>query len=406
MGHIYSIKPIHTLNELLFLKNEAFRDVIRRGKPRNDAILDGENRFIIDKYLGSFFSRFAKPCGECFSPLFRCEPHVRGRLNLLAELCMKGDFGLYEKYIATLTKYQLRFEDTHLLNGVFALMVLFMRFDLMENYIHCQDKIWEVNEILHFVLDPTIMIEYKNLLLKDGMIPLTKEDEFRMDIIKNTKTYHPKQRILMFRKLCYSTSLGFSYAFRGKKYWEDYEIYTHEKLRELINNIYDSFDYFVSKWHLMEYKDIANDETLQHEMHNQVKMLIQYFFGFAHLSLAQSQYNACLNDNQRRGNTITCAYIRDQGIECTICPDYQFIDLLPQNEKELETLFYNVYMDNNEKWVNNLHRNTITHYLQYPRYDNAFEQEVQPKNSKPFHFDIIPQDKLFEFFNHVWQIGH
>ena len=238
------------------------------------------------------------------------------------------------------------------------------------------------------------------------MIPLTKEDEFRMDIIKNTKKYHPKQRILMFHKLCYSTNLGLSYTVRRNKYWADHEIYTHEKLRELINNIYHSFDYFVSKWHLMEYKDIVNDEKLQHEMHNQVKMLIQYFFGFAHLSLAEPRHDACLIDHETRRNTITSAYIRDQGIECTICPDYQFIDLLPQNEAELETLFYNVYMDNNEKWVNNLGQNTITHYLEYPRFDNIFEQEMQPTNSEPFHFDTVTEAKVFEFFRDVWKIGH
>ena len=400
------------LNELLLLENDAFRDVIQFGKPRKVEILEDENINIwaIEKYLGAFFSRFAWPGGECFSPTFKWSTrgnaniNLKGRPNLFSELCMKGDFSLYEKYIGTLKKSQLR-SDNYATHGIFALMVFFMRFDLVENYIHYQDCIWEVNEILHFVLDPTIMVEYKNLLLKDGMIPLTKEDEYRMDIIQNIDKYHPKKRILMFYKLCYSTHLALSYSSRRVKYWRDHEIYTHEKLRELVNSLYHSFDYFVQKWHLMEYKDVANDKRMQHKMHNQIKMLIQYFFGFCHLSLShdKSRRDAFLHRGKKRGNTVSQARIREQGVECTVSPFYQFVDLLPQNETELKRLFYHVYMDNNEKWVN-LGRNTITHYLEYPRFDHLYQQQVQPSNSTPFHFDPISKHKVFQFFCHVWEI--
>ena len=208
MGFIYSIKPIEALFEFLLLEHEGFRDMIQRAPPIND--IDGihEDRWIVDKYLGTFFLRFAKHGGECFNPWFELSKYIQGRPNLFAETCMKGDFTLYEKYISTITKSDMRWRNGDAMNGIFGLMVLFMRYDLIKNYIHCRDQIHEVNEILNFVLNPTIMLEYKNLLLKDKMIPLTQKDIFNMDIFKNIKIFHPKKRIFLFYKLCYSTYLA------------------------------------------------------------------------------------------------------------------------------------------------------------------------------------------------------
>ena len=402
LGSLYAIKPIERLFGSLLFTDEAFRHVIQRAKPINNE--SQPDVWCIEKYLGPFWQRFVPRGGICFDPYFNVYKEMRGRPTLFAEICMKGDFSLYEKYIETVKdKSVLRLQSGDAMNGIFALMVLFMRFDLVENYIHFKDRISEVNEIIHFVLDPTTMVKYKDQLLKDGMIPLTQEDEFRMDIFKN-KSFHPKNRILMFYKLCYSTNFAFSHSFRSYTYASQNLMYTHTKLRQLIQNLYDSFDYFVETWHLEKYDDIANDETLQHKMHDQLKMLIQYFFGFDYLSLACSRVDA-MNESAERGNTITDIFIRKQGKQCTICPHYQFIDLLPQNETELDILFNDIYMDNNNKYVNQRGYNSISHYLQYPRFDHLYQLIRQPKNSKPLHFDAISPEKVYQFFCDVWRIG-
>ena len=405
MGWLYGIKPIERLFRLWLLTNEAFRDMIQQAKPIliQDACDSNTNVWRVAKYLGPFFQRFIPYGGICFDPYCNLYEDIRGRPSLFAEVCMKGDFSLYENYIATIKdKTTLRLKSGDAMNGIFGLMVLFMRFDLVDAYIHFEDQIDEVNETLHFVLDPNIMIQYKNQLLTDGMIPLTEKDEFQMDIFNN-KLFHPKNRMLMFYKLCYSTNFAFSHVHRCYDYSSQNFMYTHVKFRELIQNLYDSFDYFVNTWHLKEYDDIANDETLQHKMHDQLRKLIQYFFGFSHLALAQSRLDAMVEDS--RGNTMTDVYIRQQGKQCTICPNYQFIDLMPQNTTELDILFNDIYMDNHDQYINQVNLNTISHYLQYPRFDHLYQLTKQPKNSKPLQFDAVPPENVYQLFCDVWKIG-
>ena len=406
MGSLYGIKPIERLFDKLLLTNAAFGYMIQQAKPIliKDVLKPNENIWRVAKYLGTFFQHFIPYGGICFDPYFNLYQDILGRPTLFAEVCMKGDFSLYENYIGTIKdKTTLRLKCGDAMNGIFALMVLFMRFDLAEKYIHFEDRIEEVNETLHFVLDPNIMIQYKNQLLKDGMIPLTEKDEFAMDIFKN-KAFHPKNRMLMFYKLCYSTNLASSHVYRRHDYSSQNLMYTHVKFRECIQNLYDSFDYFVNTWHLKEYDDIANDETLHHKMHDQLRKLLQYFFGFSYLALARSQVDAML-DETPRGLSITDVYIRQQGKQCTICPNYEFIDLQPQNETELDVLFNDIYMDNHHQYVNQLNLNTISHYLQYPQFDHLYQLAQQPKNSKPLCFGAVPANKVYQLFCDVWRIG-
>ena len=400
MGHLYSIKPIQQLLNHLLLESEPFRDMIQFAKPTKHRF---RSRKMVERYLGTFFTRFAPLGGECLCSPYQFKPRgapVQGRPYFFAELCTKGDFSLYEKYTSTLTKKELRLNTHDIMNGIFAFMVLFMRLDLVEHHIQSKSTITEVNEVLHFALDPNVLIEYKNQLLKDGMIPLTSEDEFQMDIIKNIETFHPKKRILLFSKLCYSTHFAYSYDTRETTYERPRHLYTQEKVRELVNNLYHSFDYFVKQWHLNEYDDIVN-ESIQHKMHDQLRILIQYFFGFAHL--------ACTFTNQANGkpkwNTISEIYIRNNNKKVRICSNYEFIDLMPKDETELKILFDDIYMDNNDKQMNTRDLNSISHYLEYPRFDNLY-QRVQPiHNSQPFHFDAVPEDKVFDLFYKVWQMG-
>ena len=161
---------------------------------------------------------------------------ITGRPFLLADLCIKGDFSIYEEFRSTLNKDDNTGDG--LMAHMFAMIALFMRLDLAENFRE-KDLVAGAGETLLYLLDPSLLTQLKDNL-QEAMIPFTNEDEFEFDLINNPR-YHPKNRIKFLAKLVFSTEFSYlNSTCRGTS--------KYSRLRRLISDLYDSFDIFRNKW--------------------------------------------------------------------------------------------------------------------------------------------------------------
>ena len=247
LGHIYNIKPLFSRFRELLLYMDEFRHIVQFKK----SIKPGckENYYIEDHlhYLGR---KMKDPCILSQGGPWHYE--ITGRPNLFCDLSIKGNFLLYEEFAGTLSK-----DDDiggAIMGHVFTMIALFMRLDLFEDFRR-KDFFCCGRDVLLYLLDPSLLTQLKDNL-KDAMIPLTSHDEFEFDLINNPR-YHPRNRIKFLAKLAFSSQFALCNLKVNLVVGKD----VYLRLRELINKMYNSFEFFSNKWHLSSYQDIGNEKT-------------------------------------------------------------------------------------------------------------------------------------------------
>ena len=203
---------------------------------------------------------------------------VTGRAMFLAELCAKGDFSHYINFVRninnTKSKICKNVQDCgYSMFGIFALIVIFIRLDLVNNYIHTDSHMCYAWNTIHFLFDPRSLKTYCNNLSRLAMVPLTLENElFEFDFISNSR-YHPRNRIMMLWKLCWST--GFTCGLLRHGLDPAYDRMVCEKVKTTIMNSYKSFNNFQSNWCLNEYSDLSSNVLKQKEIYKNFKIIVQ-----------------------------------------------------------------------------------------------------------------------------------
>ena len=139
---------------------------------------------------------------------------VHGFMGFFNYTAMKADFSMYLNYLKNVcgNKGERISKCGVSLDGIFCLMCLFLRSDLMDDYIHhdtgdgmCVETLGSV----WYLMQPNLLLQYQKNMKKIG-IPLSKRDEYEMDLFKNPR-YHPFNRIMALRKLCFSSNFAVSW---------------------------------------------------------------------------------------------------------------------------------------------------------------------------------------------------
>ena len=383
LGHFYNIKPLFSRFRELLLYVDEFRDVVQFER----SIKPGwqEKLYIQDHlhYLGSKLKdRYI--LSEVGGPLYY---EISGRPFLFCDLSIKGDFSLYEEFRNTLNK------DDDIGNGlmahVFGMISLFLRLDLIENF-RAKDFLCGSRDTLLYLLDPSLLTQLKDNL-KDGMIPLTLEDEFEFDLINNPR-YHPRNRIKFLAKLAFSSRFALQ-ILRGNIV-EEKGLYM--KLRELINKMYNSFDFFCEKWQLSSYHDIGNDNEKQTNIYNDFKSIIQCIFGMCEFYVYENW--------KETGMKTICESPEagDNGL-FTVCSNGKLIDIIPKDENEVRNLvnFMTNKPGENESWRG---EEAVARCLKRPFCDNFFQRATRYwYTDNLLLFDDV--DDSFDFFCNVWRLA-
>ena len=375
LGHFYNIKPLfRTFRELLLYIDE-YRDVIRFKKSIKADYW--ENHYIRDHlhYLGRKFkdrcilSRVGGP--------WRYQ--ITGRPFMMCDLSIKGDFSLYEEFRETLQKD----DDTGdgLMANTFGMIALFMRLDLAENF-RAKDFFFGSRDTLLYLLDPSLLTQLKQNL-KDAMIPLTIQDEYEFDLINNPR-YHPHNRIKFLAKLAFGTEFAF-WNLR-MHIWEERDVYL--RLRELINKMYHSFEYFCREWQLTMYDDIGNDQQEQRNIHNNFKSIIQCIFGLCDHYL--------FFDHRETGIKTICqsAAARGENRLFSVALDGKLFDVLPKDDQEINNLIDFI--------SNKAGEDVLAQNLQRPSVDDWFQGRTGTQGGEMI-FDKV--NDIYLFFCKIWRVA-
>ena len=164
---------------------------------------------------------------------------------------------------------------------------------------------------------------------------------------------------------------------------------------EILQNLYCKFDYFASEWHLNEYDEFKNDISKQKKLHDEFKILIQVLLGFS-----CAWY--CNMDDLRNTKNIVKSQIRGNpsNNRITLNDKYRYIDVNPQSESELESL-YNVMKQGYDDVG-------IIEFLKHPQTDIGFERYGARRNwtdiGRPMEFADVTEPYLL--FYKMWKIYH
>ena len=384
LGHFYNIKPLFSRFRELLLYIDEFRDVVqfkKSIKPR------WPKKYYIEDhlhYLGSklkdryILSQVGGPWSY----------EITGRPFLFCDLSIKGDFSLYEEFRDTLEKD----DDTGngMMAHVFGMIALFVRLDLIEDF-RAKDFFCGMRDTLLYLLDPSLLTQLKDNL-KDGMIPLTLEDEFEFDLINNPR-YHPRNRIKFLAKLAFSGK--FTLWNLRMNILSEGEIYV--ELKELVNNLYNSFDFFCNKWQLSSYSDIKSNIEAQTSIHNDFKLVIQCIFG-----LCEHYIYA---DIKESGMDTICESPEAHGQDSlfTIDGNGKLIDIIPKNEDEVRNLvdFMINKSDGDPLWTG---KEAVVRSMKHPFCDVSFQRITRGYfGGSDMLFDEVHD--VVEFFCNVWRIA-
>ena len=381
LGHFYNIKPLFSTFRELLLYVDEYRDVIQFKKSIKPS---WQERYYIRDHLHYLGKKFKDECilSRIGGPWYY---QITGRPFMMGDLLIKGDFSLYEEFRGTLDVT----DDTGngLMANTFGMIALFMRLDLAENF-RAKDFFFGARETLLYLLDPPLLTQLKDDL-RDAMIPLTAKDEYEFDLINNAR-YHPKNRIKFLSKLAFSAEFS---------YWNlrvniSEERYVYLRLRELINKMYDSFDYFCTKWQLTMYLDIGNDEEEQRRMHNDFKSIIQCIFGMCDYYL--------YSDHEKTGFKTICqsAQAHAESRLFSVCTNGKLFDVLPKDENELIALID--FMANKPDEYSTRGEDSLVQNLQRPWIDGWFQRRTGTQGGE-MRFDRV--NDIYLFFCKIWHVA-
>ena len=261
-------------NFQLSFDNQIFQRKIRRGRfssfeKVNGWYQGGKNMYL----LMNMFETVAFP--------YNFLKYRYGYRAYFYYTAIKADYSLYLNYLENVCGNDCAriSKCGFMLDGIFCSMCLFLRSDLMDDYIHYNDNNALCNQALEslwYLIEPNVLLRYQEKLTKNG-IPLSKQNEYEMNLFKNPR-YHPFNRIMVIRKLCFSSKFCVSWI------WDHHEsrmkiIYT--RIRKKIVDLYDHFNCFQCEYHLNEYDEYKNDVPKQQELHDEFKVVIQVLLDFS-----------------------------------------------------------------------------------------------------------------------------
>ena len=356
LGNLYGIIPL--TNKLLFLldKNESFQSDIcfERFTPlekTNGCYIVPPQMVLITDMIGipGSWLRFDLP--------------VDGYVAFFFYTAMKGNFSLYSNYLRNVCSNDgEKISKCGLsLHGIFGLICLFLRDDLMDDYVHYGTRRGLCDETIRsmiYLVEPKNILIYKESLKNRG-VPMNKDDEFEFDLINNPR-YNPYNRVMMLRKLCFSSNFGISWQWILCTAFKDMYV----RLRKFLLDLYYNFDFFQSEWHLNEYDDFRNDISKQKELYSEFKVIIQVLLGFS------CYWYQHIEAPQYPRNIVKAQIRRDPSFyNITLNDEYKFVDVNPQSETEFERLYNIMNQDS--------HVDTIKAYMEHPQVDRTFEMDAK-----------------------------
>ena len=372
LGSLYNIKPLKNRLETLITTNKQFLNVIQQ-KPSqlcqpNQHLSNDYNWFTFGSHLCYLWSNLQYG-RDYFGNSNHYYYNITGRGMMMAELCCKGDFSLYLKFLGDCERDAIEdkvLSSGSILSGLFGLFVMFLRIDLIDNYIRYYRitavlKVWPV---LIDLIDPGRLGHYLEDLNKNTMIPIDSEEElFEFDILNNPR-YHPNNRILTLWKLCWSTQFAHSLlrAFDGLVH--DPTVYSY--LKQILLRLYHNFDAFQITWDLNRYSDLARHKEKQYEIHDKFKIIVQSLFCVCEFYIFGSPYNINNEENNNNNNDrinnenndnsdiytiedVIDAHMNNRVVidglntkdveNITMGQNGEFINILPSDESQVDSLF-------------------------------------------------------------------
>ena len=396
LGYNFNIKPIKEFLLHLINKNCMFQNEVCHGTStmRKDKDENGDTVYStvsLNRLLAKSVCLVGLP--------YVSDKEWKGYLGFFMFTSMKGDFSIYCNFLRDVCKNNS--VDIHnsrsALEGVFLIICLFLRNDLMDSYVH--HDVWDgycsnAHRCLCYLLEPDYLLRYKRNLLQHG-ISLSNKELFEFDLINN-KRYHPIYRLKALKKLCFSSYFGISLNMAAENVSD---MRVCKRLRRLIKEYYYKFECFQSQWHLMEYSDLKDDIDKQHKLHEHFKIIIQSLVSFC--SLYETRID------RRIGNIIE-AEVRpitlsldtmDVDFHLRLNKIHTFIDIIcPETRDGLESLYEFMKHD----WDNQ----DIVDMTIQPEFDELFQRTATKNGWKnigtPMILDKFEQPYLL--FYKMWKI--
>ena len=267
----YKFKPYKDKLQELIFENAEFCEFVHQSKREGSA--------------NSWLSYVWREMGEAamlFSWSSISTEH--GKPAFFADTAALGNFNVYESFIESLNgniDKQRQFSIAN--DGIFGLFGVFLRRDLAMKYVHHDALMLQSAETLVYVIQPQLLLEYKELLIEDCMFVLDDKDEWEMDVLKNPR-YHPNERMKFLKMITNSTlfCLGLFGFFLHAQAGIDMS------LAQEVSRLYNSFDNFKKDWMLDEYPDLKDNVDKQKEIHEEFKYYIQYLFGIGKYYIVES----------------------------------------------------------------------------------------------------------------------
>ena len=287
----------------------------------------------------------------------------QGFQAFLSYTALKGDFAVYNNFLKDVFNNDESkiVRSGRILDGIFSLGCLFLRHDIIDNYVHyntIHDGLLEDTICcLLYLLNPDFLAQYKTYAKNIVGIPLNDKEIFEMDIINNNR-YCPYNRLSLIKKLCFSSVFGLSLS-RNISLAKCEKRY--EELRKIVDKLYYDFDFFQNKWHLKEYRNFEKNLEKQKKLHEDFQIIIQTLFGFGFWFQdrtreyqVQSIIKSTMNSkNNRRRNVLN-----------VLIDKYKFIDIKIKTERQLRQ-YYNIITQGDDN-------QTVCRILENPVSDGRF----------------------------------
>ena len=295
LGCMYNIIPISQRMEYL-LKEGRFCDELLQGQRSYRCEIGWlwQRLFPLTKALFSFPKKEMRLLSRIKSTQNwdSSKYNIHGHPSFCAAVSMKGDFSAYIKLLpfwkVIYDEYRSRKNcggprrGGRVFDGIFMVMALYLRDDLALICRNYHGRFEYGIELMLILLQPCLLLEFKNRMVNDFMINFTDEEEYNTNLFKNTNL-HPVKRIKFLKLLCFSSVFVYTFEVQCDSISDsrlDDDKVNCIKLYQLISKLVNNFKSFEKEWYLMNYDDLKNDLSKRKELHSQFCLVIQVLFGF------------------------------------------------------------------------------------------------------------------------------
>ena len=260
---------------------------------------------------------------------------LSGRRSYFTQMCLKGDFSMYESAIQEgefqFFRYQrqskrYKYPGNDPTYGLMILICIFMRYDLMISFYTCSLDVYCPYEILWVLINPDTLLEYKNVLKNKCMIMITEKEEVNFDIYNNSR-YHPRWRLKMLYNLVFSTKMAASLQD------ETIGCFVNTKMAKCVQNrvmkLFRDFEYFCQNWKLDYYSELKNNKQLQQNYHKKFQMIVQGIFCMSNLYLNKEPPEDAIVFSSTKWNVHRLSF----------CKHHNYIDVYPHDQDQLAELY-------------------------------------------------------------------